>query len=173
MNRLLYTWTILGVVAFIGKAIVRLAQIAAEPILQGDLTTIHWIAAAPWLGFMVWTEGVKGFHHRFSPRVVQRAAVIHRAPWWVQVLAPAAGMGLLWATRRRVIASWALLLGIVGLVLLVRGLPPEWRAVVDLGVVAGLGTGTASLLWHAARGWNGTLPDIDPDLPSERNATPA
>lgn len=159
-------WGLTGVIALLAQAIVRLAPMAWAPIRAGDLGAVHVAVAVPWVAMMVWTEGVRGFHQRFSPRAVVRAAALPRAPGWVQALAPAACMGLVWATRRRLIASWVLLLGIIALIVGVQQLPYPWRGIVDLGVVAGLGTGLASLLWHAARAWAGTWPDQDPEIPA-------
>ncbi len=166
MNRGLYLYAIAGVVLLLGQALYRLIPLAWAPLAANDLTAIHWAVAVPWIGMMVWTEGVKGFHQKFCPRLVARAARVDQAPLAVRLVAPAMAMGLVWATRRRLIGSWMLLLGVVALVVGVQQLPYPWRNVVDLGVVAGLGTGTASLLWHAVQGWRGIDPGVDPELPA-------
>jgi hypothetical protein len=55
--------------------------------------------------------------------------------------------------------------GILTLVLLIRQVEQPWRGIIDLGVVLGLGAGTASICWHAARAWSGTAPSIAADWP--------
>jgi len=73
-------------------------------------------------------------------------------------------MGLLDATRRRLVASWLLVIGIVALILVVQRLPEPWRAVVDAGVVLGLSFGTASLAWHTVRALRGRGEPVDPEF---------
>lgn len=161
----LFWWGVLGVIAILGNAIVRLTPLALHPIRTGTMGAAQWAVAIPWLVAMVWMEGINGFHRRFSPRVVVRARQLAHAPLWVRVMAPLASMGLLWGTRRRMIGSWMLVLGIVGLIVMVHQVPQPWRGVIDLGVVAGLLTGTLSVLWHAVRAAQGVVPDVDPELP--------
>lgn len=158
-------WGIAGVLVLLSQAIVRLTPIALEPLRQGDLTPLQQGLAAAWVGGMVWAEGWRGFHQRFAPRVIVRASHVHAAPRLVQALAPLACMGLIWATRRRRIASRALLAGVVTAVISVRWLPYPWRGVVDAGVVAGLAVGVASILWHLGLALAGHPPDVDPQLP--------
>jgi len=52
-------------------------------------------------------------------------------------------------------------------VMAVRLLPQPWRGIVDCGVVAGLVTGIASVLWFWARAlFTRQAPAIPLDLPS-------
>lgn len=158
-------WGVLGVVGMLGGGVVRLIPHAVEP-LQAGLGPLEWAGAAAIVAAMAYVEGYRGFHLRFSPRVVARARWIAREPRPVRVLlAPLLCMGLLCATRRRLMASWALTAMILSFVVAVRALPYPWRGLVDLGVVFGLSIGCLSMLrwwWVASRG--GALP-VGPDAP--------
>lgn len=157
-------WGLGGVLALLGSAVYRLAPYALEalPTLSGA----QWVALVIWLVFMGYAEGWRGFHQRFSPRVAARTMYLARNPRALHLLlAPAFCMGLLHATRKRRIVSWSLLLGIAGLVVLVRTLSQPWRGIVDAGVVLGLAIGTASTLWFAWLAVTGA-PTADPEVPS-------
>ena len=156
-------WGIAGVVLLLGQAVWRLAPMALAPWVQEGFTPVQWALYAGFAVFMAWSEGYRGFQRGFSPRVVTRARALPGRPAWTWVVAPAVCMGLLHATRKRMVVSWSLTLGIVGLVLLVRQLPWDWRAIVDGGVVIGLGWGVASLLWFAV---TGPPPATDPEFPA-------
>jgi hypothetical protein len=160
-----FAWAVGGVVMMLLEAVVRLGLVAVDGLGHG-LTPAQALFAAAWVGFMVYAEAWRGFHLRFAPRVVARAVAIaaDRRPFLV-LLAPLAAMGLLWATPRRVRATWALVIGIVALILVVRALPEPWRAIVDLGVVLGLTGGTLSLGVHTVRAVRGRPTPMDPDLP--------
>ncbi|MCB9662883.1 MAG: hypothetical protein H6732_02130 [Alphaproteobacteria bacterium] len=160
-------WGLGGVLLLLGRAIARLTPMALEPLERGDLSGLHLAFGGIWVAGMVWSEGWRGFHQRFAPRAVRRAAYLHAAPLPVRLLAPLACMGLVWATPRRRRASALVLCFVIAAIVSVRWLPYPWRGLVDAGVVAGLGVGVASLLWHLVRGWSGTLPAIDPDLPDQ------
>jgi hypothetical protein len=75
-------------------------------------------------------------------------------------------MGLLHATRRRLVASWTILALIVAAIATVRGFPQPARGIVDLGVVVGLAWGLAALLAFALRAAAGLPPPASPDLPA-------
>lgn len=156
-------WGVGGVVLLLGLSVWRLSAPAAEAFAH-ELGPVHLGFAAVWCAFMVYAEGWRGFHRQFAPRVARRASELPADPLWM-ALAPVVAMGFVRATRKRRIVSWCLTLGIVGLVIVVRQLPQPWRGLVDLGVVLGLATGTASLLWHGGRALAGTPPDVPPDWP--------
>lgn len=158
-------WSIGGVLFMLGRALFSLTPLAAEA-LAAELSGLQWAFAVGWVAFMAYAEGYRGFHRRFSPRVVRRALHLARDPSpGLVLLGPMFVMGLVHATRRRMLASWALLLGIVGIVLAVRLLAQPWRGLVDLGVVVGLSIGAASILAHLAPALRGREPQVDPDLP--------
>jgi hypothetical protein len=157
-------WGVGGVVALLVQALYRLTPLALEA-LRMPLTTTQWAALVVWSAWMAYTEGWRGFHLRFSPRVIARA-------WWLRehatpvrmVLAPLFCMSLFGASRRGIIVARALVVMIVGLIVVIRMLEQPWRGIVDAGVVLGLALGLVSLLVHAARALGGA-PRADPDLP--------
>lgn len=158
-------WGVLGVVGLLTQALVRLGPRAIEAVRM-DLEVQHWIVLGVWVTFMAHAEGYKGFHRRFSPRVVARAqtlvasrSVLHR------LLAPAYCMSLLHASRHGLVVAWCVVVGIVGLVAIVSTMSQPWRGIVDAGVVVGLGIGLLSIVLHAVRAMGGTPPPIAPDLP--------
>ncbi|MFT4622593.1 MAG: hypothetical protein ACI8PZ_001249 [Myxococcota bacterium] len=156
-------WGLLGVVILLVNALWRLVPLAALPFVQDGFGPAHWGAYAAFAVFMAWSEGYRGFQKQFVPRVIARAQGLPVQPRWTWPVAPAVCMGLLHATRRRLIISWVLLLGILALVLGVRQLPWEWRAIVDGGVVVGLGWGLVSLGWQTATA--ARRPTVEADFP--------
>ncbi len=159
-------WGVLGVAALTGEATVRLAPIAAEAI-AGGLTALQWAVLLVYCGVMAYSEGYRGFHKAFAPRVTARARRIAAEPTpYLVAFAPLVCMGLMHATKRRLTVSWLLVIGIVLLVLGVRALPQPWRGIVDAGVVVGLSIGTVSVLWFAAKAWVGRPEEVEPDFPS-------
>jgi hypothetical protein len=160
-------WGTVGVIAVLIDAIIRLLPNAIEPIATGTIDVkggLAYVAAIIGLGY---AEGYRGFQRRFSPRVVARAAHLARSvqPSWRIVLAPVMTMGLIHATRRRLLATWMLVAMIVALVVLVSLLEQPWRGAVDAGVVVGLSWGTATILLELIGFLRGRSPAIDPDLP--------
>jgi hypothetical protein len=157
-------WGVGGTVAVLGEGVIRVATVSADA-LDAGLATEQWLFAAVWVPAMAYGEGWRGFHQRFAPRVVVRARVLGQRGGWALLAAPLFVMGLVGATPRRMVANWALTLGIVVAVLSIRAMPLGWRGVIDAGVVAGLGAGALSVLWHAARAAGGVWPGVDPELP--------
>ena len=161
----LATWGVLGVLAILSNAIKRLLPIALQPFYSEDLTRMQWIAYSTWAIFMAYVEGYKGFHQKFSALVVKRAFMLDENVGIINVaLAWAYSMGIISATRKRMIISWSISAGVMGLVILVKNLTYPWRSIVDAGVVAGLTIGSFSILYHYARALGGIFPDIDPCL---------
>jgi hypothetical protein len=162
-----FAWGLGGVAVFLGQGITRLAGRSLEAIDAG-LTTTQWIAMILWIAFMAHAEGLRGFHRRFSPRVVARAIALgeHATPLRI-ALAPAFCMSYFHATRRGLVVAWSVSLGIIGLVMVVSQLSQPWRGIVDAGVVVGLAIGEVSLLWYALRALRGQRPPMDPNLPEE------
>jgi hypothetical protein len=160
-------WGTLGVVAILVDAIVRLFPVAIEPIWNGALDVRGGLSYAAAIVGLAYAEGYRGFQRRFSPRVVARADRLARTPQpiWRIVLAPLITMGLIHATRRRLVATWLLVAMIVGLILLVGLLEQPWRGAVDAGVVVGLSWGTTTILIELVALLRGRVPTIDPDMP--------
>jgi len=159
-------WGIVGVLAILAQACVRLAPLAIEPILDGAFAWWHWLLWVAWVGQMIYSEGYRGFHRAFSPRVVARALHLGRHPHPVRVLlAPLFCMGFFHATRKRMIVAWVMIAAIAVLIILVRMLDQPWRGLVDAGVVVGLAVGGASIVYHAVRGFAGHPMPVPPDVP--------
>jgi len=160
-----------GVVALVVKALWRLSPRAVEA-WEMPWTTLHWAVFVPWVVFMAWSEGYRGFQQLFAPRVVARARTLIDDPNPVRVaLAPLFAMGLFHGTRKRLLVSRLVVAGIVVLVLLVRLMPQPWRGIVDAGVVLGLTWGTVAIAAHGIAALLGRPPRTDPDLPDPEPAT--
>ncbi len=160
-------WGVGGVLGILSNAVLRLWPLAAEPVRSGAMTPVLWVVAIAWILFMGYTEGYRGFHRAFAPRVIVRARWLSENPrGYLVVLAPLFCMGLIHATKVRKIVSWSILIGVICLVLIVRSLDQPWRGIIDSGVVIGLGIGAVSILIHLVRSFLGQTPEIPPDVPS-------
>jgi hypothetical protein len=166
MLRAAGVWGIAGVLLLLGDAVYRLLPVALE-IRRHPLTIVEVAALVAWLAMIAYAEGYRGFQKRFSPRVVARALHLGAHPRLVYtVFAPLYCMGLVHATRRRLVASWTLVLAIVGLVLLVRKLPQPWRGIIDAGVIVGLTWGAVAIVYFTVRAVRGASMPVPPDVPS-------
>lgn len=140
-------WGVLAISVMLGQALWRLIPIAWEPLRDGQLTPLQGVLYAAWVLFTAYSEGYRGFQKSFSPNCAARAVALSRKPTLLRaILAPAYLMSLFAASRRKLIASWLLVIGITVLVIAVKALPQPWRGIVDGGVVIGLGWGLISLL---------------------------
>ena len=160
------TWAVLGVSALLINAIVRLAPMALEPLTAASGPSLAVLAA--YLVSIVglgYSEGYRGFQRSFAPRAAVRSRAVADAPVLIKVFAPFMAMGLIHATRRRLIAAWSLVTMVVGFILVVRLMPQPWRGAVDAGVVVGLSWGVIALLvnWWAVI--QGRGPEVEADLP--------
>lgn len=157
-------WACGGVAALFLQAIARLLPRALEALESPT----PWEALAYLMCVVVlgYTEGYKAFHVQFMPRLVARALHAGREPTLLRVtLAPLFVMALFETTRRRLVVSWSVTLGVVVLIVAVQRLPMPWRGMIDGGVVLSLAWGLVrmgQLLFQAARG---TLSPFDPELP--------
>jgi hypothetical protein len=160
---LLVLWSAGGVALLFLQAIRRLAPRALEAL---DVPSVgHALAYAGCVAFLAYTEGYKAFHVQFIPRVVARTLALAREPRPLRVLlAPAFAMALFDASRRRLVVSWVVTLGVVVLILGVQQLPMPWRGMVDGGVVVSLGWGVARLVQLLVRAARGTLVPVDAEL---------
>lgn len=148
------------------NAVVRLTPRAIEAVDAG-MTAPQWLLFAASIAFNAYAEGYRAFQLQFSPRVVARAFHLmeHPGPWWHTALAPFYCMGLFHASRRRIIISWAVLVGVVILVIVVNRMAQPWRGILDAGVVVGLSWGVVALVVNTVQARRGRLPSINPDLP--------
>ncbi len=163
---LIFLWGVGGVLGVLVNAIARILPMALEPLRSGAMTPALWAAAALWIAWMAYTEGYRGFHRAFAPRVIVRALHLARAPRpALVVLAPLVAMGLIHATRKRKIVSWAIVLGVTAIVLVVRGVAQPWRGIIDGGVIIGLAIGTLSIGGYMIAALLGRPPAIAHDMP--------
>lgn len=159
-------WGVGGVLGLLGQAIARLLPRAREALVGRSLSHAELALLAAWVLFSAYTEGYRGFHTRFSPRVVARALHLGRHPRWLHVvLAPAFCMSWFHASRRGLAVAWGIVVMVGGFVALLQRVPQPWRGIVDAGVVVGLALGALSVVYWAARAAGGGRPGADPDLP--------
>ena len=156
-------WGVGGFVLLLGFALWRLTPLALESF-DHPWGWPHVIVFILNLVAMAWFEGYRGFQKAYSPRFAARCRLwAETANWPRALIAPLVCMGFLHAPRRRIVATWALTVGIVLIVLLYRELPQPWRGILDAGVVLGLAWGLAATLVHVilvARDG----PRVDPEL---------
>ena len=158
---LILLWGLGGVEFLLIKGVSRMAP-KVQAAFEMQPSPGQWVFAGLWLVFMLYSEGYRGFQLRMAPRVAARGWHLAQNPRPLHLLfAPFFCVGYFHANRRRLITSWTLSLGIVGLVRLVHLLPQPWRGLVDLGVVGGLSWGVVALLFAAFRGPG----RADPQLP--------
>jgi len=159
---LIATWGILGALGLLGSAIWRLAPLAVEPWSEGQLAVWQMAVCGIWVVFNAYAEGYKGFQKGYSPRVVGRAFHLSTHPrWYLVLLAPIYAMGLICATRKRLIIGWCLVVLILIVVFLVKLIPQPWRGIIDAGVVVGLAWGILTTLYYYCLALTGRLPEED------------
>lgn len=122
--------------------------------------------------WFAYVEGYKGFQTKFSPLVVSRSFTLQpsSSPFHHLLFAPFYSMGLFHATKKRMIISWSVSIGVAVIVAAVKRLPYPWRNIVDAGVVVGLTWGTISILGgYIISLITGIAPiDVDPSLPEKK-----
>lgn len=147
-------WGLLGLSALLGSSVYRVSLVALGAWGQDvvPLQAHHWIFLAVWVAFMGYTEGYRGFQLGYSRRVVRRALSLKQEERLLpRLLAPLTCMGIIYASRRRLVSAWSIIVAVVGMVSLVRLFPQPWRGLVDAGVVVGLGWGLLSMWSNMAR----------------------
>lgn len=126
----------------------------------------HYAVLVPWLFFMVYSEGYKGFQKGFSPRVAARANYLRDHATWIRaIFAPVFCMGFFDSTKKRKIVLWALLIMVTSFVILFQYIPQPWRGILDLGVVVGLSWGLMATLIYFAKFWFVKGSSTDPEIP--------
>lgn len=157
-------WGVLQVLSILGNALKRLIPVALQPIIQNDLHPYQWALGGAWCLYMAYAEGYKAFHLKFSPQVVSRAFHIAERPNVFNViLAGPYSMGLFGASKKRMIVSWAISLGVTGLIAVVKKLPYPYRGIIDAGVVVGLTLGSLSIILKFVQALFGNIPKDDDD----------
>jgi hypothetical protein len=162
---LIFLWGAGGVVVFLSYAIKGLVPffLASLESVEGPMHHAGYAASVTLIGY---AEGYKAFQRAFSPRVVARALWISSSKRPLLVaLAPIVCMGLLHATKRRLISSWCVLFGVTLLVVLVRFLEQPWRGIVDAGVIVGLTWGTIAIVIFMGSALRGAPLSVPPDVP--------
>jgi hypothetical protein len=158
-------WGMAGVVFILARAVLVLLPQALVPLERGirpSLALLYLLSIA----FNGYAEGYRAFHKKFSPRVAARALHLLRDRSTVHLLlAPLFVMAFFHAPRRRLIATWVMLVALVLLIWAVRQVPQPWRGVIDAGVVVALTWGIASLLYFFVRGLRGVEPPASAELP--------
>lgn len=148
-------WSIVGITLILGSAVARVWPKAVDAFRVG-LHPFQWVVLVLWVTFMLVGEGYRGFQLKFSPRVVARTRHLlqhggARDLW----LAPFYSIGYYSASRRRIISSWSLTVGVTLIILIVVQLPQPWRGIIDCGVVLGLLYGLVCVYvftWQMIRG---------------------
>lgn len=158
-------WGITGISLLLGSAIYRLSAIGMQTF-DYNLSWYHWVALAVSIAFMGFAEGYRGFQQAWSPRVAARLLFLSQNVSPVRlILAPLFCMGFFDIVRKRMIVTYCLTFGIIGMVLLVHQLDQPWRGIVDLGVVTGLAWGLASLFIFTAQAFFSQGFQHSPEMP--------
>ncbi len=117
---------------------------------------------------MAYSEGYKGFQLAFSPRVAARLLWLAKNPNpRLLALAPLYAMGFVYASRRRKLVSYAILIMVLIFITVAEFLPSPWRALIDAGVVVGLSWGSLSTLWYILRVYQHEIELTEPELPDQ------
>ncbi|HEY4963814.1 MAG TPA: hypothetical protein VIH90_03915 [Candidatus Saccharimonadales bacterium] len=134
-------WGIVGISLILITAILRVYPHVIDAYNTG-LSIIDWLVLVIWCIFMIIAEGYRGFQKNFSPRVASRTwYLVSNGKAIDLLLAPLFGMCYFHSSKRRIITSWSLTVGIISLIALVRLFPQPWRGIVDSGVALGLAYG--------------------------------
>jgi hypothetical protein len=166
IKNMLAGWGVIQVLSILANTIKRVTPVAIQPFVQRDLQPLQAVICAAWCIYMVYTEGYKTFQLKFSPLVVKRAFGLSKNASILNCLfAGPYSMGLFGATRKRMIVSWSVTLGVFTIVKIVKKLPYPWRSIVDSGVVLGLAYGALAMVFQTARAMFGYYPDVDECLP--------
>jgi len=168
-------WGSCGVVYILAKAIKRVLPIALEPFTKAEgVVPLTHVQLAAYIFTCLWfsyVEGYKGFQLKFSPLVVSRSFTLQpsSSPTHHLLLAPLYSMGLFHATKKRMVVSWSVTIGVAVIVAAVKRMPYPWRNIVDAGVVCGLTWGSISILGgYIISLVTGIAPiDVDPALPEK------
>lgn len=158
-------WGVIGACLVLAVAVWRMLGRVIEGFSE-PLSAVHYAVLVPWILFMAYSEGYKGFQKSFSPRVASRAIYLRKHSTLLRaILAPVFCMGFFDSTKKRKIVIWVLLIGVTLLVILFNFIPQPWRGVLDFGVVVGLSWGITATLVYFVRYWFGDENMVDPEIP--------
>lgn len=164
----LFLWAVLGVMALLIQAILRLSAITVEALSSGEMTSLQYGVCAVWCLLNAYMEGYRGFQKKFVPRVLARAHHLALSPEPLPAtLAPLYAMAFFRATLRAKIAAWGVSCLVIVAITLVRTIAQPWRGIIDAGVVVGLSWGLIALALGAVARLSGRTPEGDPELAQE------
>ncbi|MDH5354861.1 MAG: hypothetical protein OEY09_10500 [Gammaproteobacteria bacterium] len=169
VGRLGALWGVAGVSLLLSFAVYRLTVITIDAFAS-PFQWYHWLVFFGNMLFMAHSEGYKGFQKGFAPRVAARARYLQYHPRLSLILvAPLFCMGYFFATRERLVTTYALTVGIVLLVIIFHQISQPWRGILDAGVVVGLSWGIASLIWFAFEALGTGKFDVSAEVPVEKS----
>lgn len=164
LGLLSWYWGLGGIAALLVVSVVRLATISIDS-LSVEWSLWHWVVLVVHTAFMAYAEGYRGFQRSFAPRVVARAWHLREHPTVLNaVAAPLFCMGYFGTTKRRLIGAYMLTIAIVILIILFQSLSQPLRGILDVGVVVGLGWGTASMMAFAVSALRTGSAAVSPEL---------
>jgi hypothetical protein len=173
IRNLLGVWGVLQVSTLIGNAVYRLIPVALQPFQKNDLQPYQWGLYLAFCSFMGYFQGYKGFQKKFAPLVVSRAFNLYNNLSILNLLlAGPYSMGMFNASKKRMIASWGLAIGVSALAKFVKYLSYPYKSIVDGGVVFGLSYGTTSLLFCAVGALFGKEYLIEEEKPADSSPEP-
>ena len=165
LGRIGFFWGAIGVVGLLLTSVVRLSNIALE-FLHYPAQTWHYVVLSVWVVFMAYSEGYKGFQQAFSPRVAARLLWLQNNPKpWLVLVAPLFAMGFVYASTKRTLVSFTILIMVAAFIIIALNLPQPWRPILDAGVVIGLLWGAVATGWQIYAVMRAGTSLIDPDLP--------
>lgn len=162
-------WGFGGLLLIILFAIFRLTPIAIDAFFY-KLLWYHWLILIVNTIFMAYTEGYRGFHKGFAPRVVARCNYLKNHPNGIHVLlAPFFVTGYFFSTQKRILYIFGLTFMIIILIQIIHRLAQPWRGLLDVGVVVGLTWGVISLFIFVFQALTSKNFEYSPELPDEIN----
>jgi hypothetical protein len=146
------TWAVAGVGLLFLEGVARLGMRTLRLLREG-MDAPSWAVLVVVVALFCWGEGYLALQRRFVPHVIARAVECGRAATGcLPVLgAPLYAMSLVGVRPRELARAWLGVLLIVVAIVVVRGLPSPWRAIVDAGVTAALAWGLVALGLGLAR----------------------
>ncbi|MBT3756892.1 MAG: hypothetical protein HOK80_08665 [Candidatus Cloacimonetes bacterium] len=146
MKKLIYIYSIGGVIAIFSSAIYRLYPHVKES-MSLEFSALNWTVLAAYLIVMIVGKGYFALHRGFVPRVIVRSEqIISNGNLIDKLLAPLYCMGFFKAPKKRMIISYLMILFIISFLVSASKIVQPWRGIIDLGVIVGLSLGIISLL---------------------------
>ena len=134
-------------VLLLSYSVWRLGEISFEALTH-PWYWLHWTVLIINIIFMGYSEGYRGFHKAFSPRVIARAQYLYAHPTKFRLLfAPFFCMSYFHATQRRLMGTYALTSAIVVFIFCFQYIDQPWRGILDVGVLLGILWGIVSIFY--------------------------